>query len=193
MPAVGTFNQQAYRFYNDDGSETTNTASVAQNTSNTVHASVDLNICLRLRIAETSGLGSGAATDDFKIQYRNNGGTWTDVTTSSSVIKAFNSTNLTDGGATTNRLTGGTGSFLAGKISEDGQVDDVQITANNYTELLYTLTYVSADLSNGDVLEFRVLINGTTIVYDVTPTTNITKDVVTGIRILVAASGNLIF
>jgi hypothetical protein len=82
----------------------------------------------------------------------------------------FASANLTDGGATTNRLSAGSGSFVAGEISEDGTVDDLQITASNYTELLYSITLKSAELVDTDTLDFRVLRNGAVLnTYTVTP------------------------
>lgn len=62
------------------------------------------------------------------------------------------------------------GNFVAGKISEDGLVDNVQITANNYTELLYSLTIDSDAVDDGDTLDFRVLRNGAVLdTYTVTP------------------------
>lgn len=92
------------------------------------------------------------------------------LTTSNRVL-GYNSSNLTDGNATTNRLGSGSGSFVAGKISEDGLVDNLQITASNYTELLYSLTLESTALADTDTLDFRVLRNGatSTVNYAVTP------------------------
>ena len=109
-----------------------------------------------------TGSTTGAATDDWQLQYSLNSGTWTDVTTSSSVVKAYDNSNLTDGAATTQRLSGGIGSFGAGEISEDGLVDDLQIIATNWTEFLFALKIVSADVANADVITFRVLYNATT-------------------------------
>lgn len=90
-------------------------------------------------------------------------------------VAPFASANLTDGGATTNRLTGGSGSFVAGEVSEDGLVDDLGWTANNYTELLYAITLKQAYLTDGDTLRFRVLRNGATtgLTYTQVPTINI--------------------
>lgn len=92
-------------------------------------------------------------------------------------VIGFNSGSLTDGNATTNRLGAGTGSFVAGEISEDGLVDNHQITASNYTEHLYSLTLVSAQLANNDTLDFRVLRNGATtgMTYTVTPRITVSK------------------
>jgi hypothetical protein len=89
----------------------------------------------------------------------------------------YDSPNLTDGEATTNRLGAGTGSFVAGKVSEDGVVDDLGWTANNYTELLYSLDLVQTDLAHNDTLRFRVLRNGSTegLTYTQTPTITVTK------------------
>ena len=92
-------------------------------------------------------------------------------------VAPYDSPNLTDGAATTNRLTGGTGTFAAGKVSEDGLVDDLGWAGNNYTELLYSITFKQADLANGDTIRFRVLRNGATtgLTYTQTPTVTIAK------------------
>jgi hypothetical protein len=97
--------------------------------------------------------------------------------TASSVAIPFNSANLTDGAATTNRLTGGTGTFQAGKISEDGLVDNLGWSGNNFTEVLYALTVKQPDLANGDTVRFRVLRNGATagFTYTQTPTISVIK------------------
>jgi len=92
------------------------------------------------------------------------------------IITGFNSSNLTDGNATTNRLTGGSGSFVAGKISEDGEVNDLQLTAANYTELLYAITLDASELADGDTLDFRVYRNGSALdTYTVTPRITVSK------------------
>ncbi|MFY9316581.1 MAG: DUF6701 domain-containing protein [Burkholderiales bacterium] len=167
--------QAAFRFY-EDGTEAGSTAIGAQDTN----ISRDLtggnsNLQLRLRVQEINGL-SGAATDDYQLQYSKNAGAYANVTGASANVRGFNSGSLTDGGATTNRLTAGTGSFVAGEISQDGLVDDHQITASNYTEHLYSLTLMSADLANGDTLDFRVLRNGAAFSsYAVTPRITVSK------------------
>jgi hypothetical protein len=85
-------------------------------------------------------------------------------------VENYNSASLTDGNATTNRLGSGTGSFVAGEISEDGLVDNLQITASNYTELLYSLTINSDAVADADTIDFRVLRNGAVLnTYTVTP------------------------
>jgi hypothetical protein len=111
-------------------------------------------------------------------------GTWTyfsdagasiRVLTTPPEVYAYDSASLTDGAATTNRLsTGSFGSFVAGKVSEDGLVDNVGWSGNNYTELLYTIG-MAMTLANATTLRFRILRNGVTtfMIYSVTPTISI--------------------
>lgn len=136
---------------------------------------------LRVRVQETGGL-SGASTDDYALQYRKNGGTWTNVTASSSDVQADTTSSLTDGGVTTNRATNGladgTGTFVAGEQEEaNGVIEDRQLTANNYTEHVWALLLIDADLADGDLLEFRVTLNAGSpgITNSVTPSITITK------------------
>lgn len=90
------------------------------------------------------------------------------------IVEPYDSSNLTDGEATTNRITGGTGSFVAGKVSEDGVADDVEITANNHTQLVYSITVYASELAINDLVSFRVLRNGTALdTYTVTPSVEI--------------------
>jgi hypothetical protein len=175
-----TFTQRAFRFY-EDGSESGSTAVDTQDTNISRLTDSDSNLGLRLSIQETANSG-GATTDDWQLQYSKNSGAYTDVTTSSSNVKGYNSGSLTDAGATTNRASSditdpGTGSFAAGLISEDGLADNHQLTAANYTEHLFSLTVVAADTAAGDTLDFRLLYNGasTYFTYTVTPRVTVTK------------------
>ncbi len=118
--------------------------------------------------------------------------------TSDNIVLGFNSGSLTDGNATTNRLGSGSGSFVAGEISEDGLVDNLQITASNYTELLYSLTIDSDSVVDNDTLDFRVLRNGATtgLTYTVTPRITIeestTSAVVTGTIVPSVTEGDIV-
>jgi MSHA biogenesis protein MshQ len=183
------FTQAAFGFY-EDGAETGSATINAQDTN--IYRDVALgnsSLQLRLRIQEINGL-SGAAADDYQLQYSKNAGAYTNVTGASANVLGFNSASLADGGATTNRLTGGSGSFLAGVISEDGLADNHQLTASNYTEYLYSLTLISEDLANGDTLDFRVLRNGAAIAsYAVTPRITVGKLVPGSFNVFETATG----
>jgi hypothetical protein len=165
--------QAAYQFY-ADGTETASVALAAQDTAPTVDATRDVGIQLRVRLQSTT-TAAIAATDDFQLQYeKNSSGSWVNAV-------GFGSTNLTDGNATTNRLTGGTGTFSAGKISEDGLADNVGWPGNNFTELLFSILVDTSTFSNGDIVRYRVLFNGvvTNMTYTVTPTLNVVAAVIT--------------
>jgi hypothetical protein len=153
-------------------------ALAAQNTAYTADLSTgDANLQLRTRLQSTN-ISPIYGTDDFQLQYeRNASGTWVNVAAGASGVVPYDSANLTDGAATTNRLGVGTGSFTAGKVSEDGLVDNLGWPGNNNTELLYALTLKQTDLANGDTLRFRVLRNGVTtgLTYTQVPTIPVTK------------------
>ncbi len=150
----------SFRYY-EDGTESGSTAIAAQDTNITRSVNSDSNILFRARIQETAGGSNIVTPSTWQLQYSKNSGTWTNVTTGTSNVKGFNSSNLTDGDATTNRLGSGTGSFNAGLVEESGLIDDFSgPSANNYTELLYSITLVSADLANNDTLDFRITFNG---------------------------------
>lgn len=153
-----TLTQARYRFYQDNsGSEATNTPFAAENDPLDVNvAADDTEMLLRIGLQETGGI-SGDSTDDYQLQYAVNGGSFADLPLSGTTVK-FSATGVANGAATTNRLTAGTGSFVAGEHSSDGVVDDVQITANNYTELLYSIGFHTG-VTHGDVYTFRVVRN----------------------------------
>ena len=135
------------------------------------------------RIDNSTPTVAGTATDGYQTLWRF-GGSAADllfkVYTRSANAASRRPLRLAEpdhGAATTNRLTGGTGTFTAGKVSEDGLVDDLGWSGNNHTEVLYSLTLKAADLANGDTLRFRVLRNGATtgLTYTQTPTINVTS------------------
>lgn len=182
MGNVFALTQRAYRWYNDDGSESASTPAAAENTQLTVSPNGTTDYHLRIGLGETgAGSISGATTDDYQLQYSYNGGAYTNVTAASSVVRGLASAHLTDAGTTTNRATNGisdgSGAFVAGEISEVGLITDRQITANNFTEFLYALRFIAADTTNGHAINFRVLLNGATtnMAYSVTPSVLIDK------------------
>lgn len=174
MPA-SSFAQTSFRFYEDDGSEAANTAIDAVNTNITRVISSDNNLCVRFAIDNT-GISAGLATDDYQLKYSKNAGAYTDVTTSSSDVFAFNSSNLTNAGAATDRVAGSTAFSANGTVSEDGLADDCLIGVSNYVNFLYTLTLKNSDLANNDTLDFRVYKNGAVLnAYTNTPRITISK------------------
>ena len=153
----------AFRFY-EDGTESGSTPIAAQDTDVAVDVTGgDVQAHLRTRIQETGG-AAGAATDDSGLEYSKNSGGWTAITASSSDVKADTASGLTADAATTNRgtngISDGTGSFVAGEQEEtNGVIENHQLTASNFTEHVWALTLVSADLADGDTIDFRIALN----------------------------------
>jgi hypothetical protein len=134
-------------------------------------------------LGSQNGIHPGIYTEWWGSYYSN---TWEKmdvyhrITTYMPYLVPYDSASLTDGAATSNRLGAGSGTFVAGKVSEDGLVDDVGIASNSYTELLYSILLKSVDLNDGDVLRFRIVRTGTTeafVGYPQYPTINVAKSV----------------
>jgi hypothetical protein len=108
----------------------------------------------------------GNTIDDYDLQYRvNGGGSWIVPTGASDRVRMDAGSSLTDGAATTNRgtdgLTDGAGSFVASEqMVSDAELTNFQLTANNFTEMVWGLLLVSADFADGDFVEFRLRYNG---------------------------------
>lgn len=172
-----------FRFY-EDGTESGSSPIAAEDTNVTGrNVNSDSKVHVRYRIQETGGK-AGSANDDWNLQYQIDGGGFANVTTTSSGVKVDTASSLTDGSATTNRatngITDGTGSFVASQQEEgDGQITNFQLTASNFTEAVWAVTLVSADLSNGNVIQFRVSLNAGSpgVTNSVTPQITVSKSV----------------
>jgi hypothetical protein len=174
---------QYWRWYDDDGTELTSTALTgSENTTYDADVSAGFTtLHLRIMIEET-----GTDTDDGNntvVQLRYNDGTDTNVTAASSKILAAGAVSgLTDNADTTDRatngLTNGSGTFVAGEQEEgDGQVTVTNaLTASNYTEHVFAITVVAADVANGDSFTFDVTYDGSAVTNNSTPTLTIKKD-----------------
>ena len=171
--------QSTYRFY-EDGTESASTAIAAANTDITRDLTSDSNLQLRIGVIDDNNFAN-PSTDDWQLQYNKNNAGWTNVGTGA--VVGYNSASLTEGGATTDRLS--ISGFEAGKISEDGEVNDDSISAGAATEYLFSITVVAASVADGDVIDFRIIRNGSSsgISYGNLPT--ITVDI--------PASGSFLF
>ena len=150
----------AFRFY-EDGTESGSSAIAAQDvdlTSRSVDS--DSQVHLRWRVQNLAAV-AGATADDYHCFASINSGAFFQVTTSTSNVKGDTSSGLSDTTVTTNRslpdgIADGTGSFVAGEQSESGTIDDRQLTASNYTEHVYAVVLISADLSDTDTIDFQM-------------------------------------
>lgn len=80
------------------------------------------------------------------------------------------SSNFTDGTATTQQLTAGSGTFTAGTIRESVNASTIDVTANGYTELEWCIE-ATDDAEDAADYEFRVVVDGAALdTYTQTPT-----------------------
>lgn len=153
-----TWEQEGFRFYNDDGDEDASTAHAAQDTNVTVPEAT----IKRLRL-----LLNATGTPDprkFILYYKKStDGTYIKVPTSgtSEAFTIVASSHITASGEnTTARLTAPSGKstsdFDAGRIQDDeNPADSVTVSADDYTEMEWTLN-ANAAAVDGGVYQFRV-------------------------------------
>lgn len=160
--------QDSFRFRNDDGTEATATWMANANT-NPSNFDPDVDTDFRLRILMQA---TGAEViSSPQLRYSLNGGAYTNVDGSSSVVRSLASANLTDGGATTQQL--GAGSFKAGTVDEVDGLCAGNTYFNQETEFEWSVRVRGADVVAGDTIDFR-LYDGTTLLDTYTNTGRVT-------------------
>lgn len=145
--------QTDYRLRENSGNEATPTWIEALNTT----ATIDVDTPFRIRVAIAETAGGSANNENFLLRYLLNGsGGYQTVTASTAVqFAAFNGAN--DGDATTQQISSGT--FVAGELDNNGVVNNISLSSSG-TEMEFCITLDSAQISDGDVLDFRVYSNG---------------------------------
>jgi hypothetical protein len=134
---------------------------------------LDSTFFLRVCVQENNGDNTNANT--YQLQRNIDGAGAGDVTGASTGIRASASGNIADDAATSNRI-GGTGTFVAGRFDEaDGNTTTgITLSQTEHTELLYSITARSADLSGGEAIVFTLVsVEDIIDAHDVTITLNI--------------------
>jgi len=163
----GTLRQLKYRGRYDNGSETTASWVAAVNTD--WDQVPDTTFRVRFEIYDSS---AGSQTHATKFQYNLNSAGWTDITSGSSVVKAVDSSYVTNGEATTQQL--GTATFLAGEETEDGLTETVAFVSGTSSEHELVCQIISSDVSVSDSIGIRSLkADGTAYTYDVNCTVTV--------------------
>jgi hypothetical protein len=160
VPSGGNYDQDSFRGRNDDGTdETDGTWKATANTD--WDQAQDENFRIRFLIEELDDVEDSDVA--FQLQYNHNSGGWNNVTASSSVARASASTKLTDGGNTTEQLSG-PGTFISTNAGQDdvnglagGTALDFTTTVNQEVEMEYCLQLRNEDTGDGDTIQFRLV------------------------------------
>lgn len=163
--------QSHYRFGIDELAESTHGWHAAENTDPAAGVlGLDTTFLLRFNVQASGGVAH--SNTDFQFQYSHNGGAFTNITTTSSAVRAVASVAFTNGANCTKRLSG-TGTFESSGAgcTEDGLSggNSNDIAANGCSETECGLQILSADVANGDTLAFRLTSPDAAITYTVTP------------------------
>ncbi len=170
--ATFTLTQVAHRFRADDGSETSATWLATQNSAWNATITADTRFRLRFEVNE---VGAASGTFDGVLQYSINGSAFVTADLSTNGVRLEASPNITDGVATTNQLTAGTGTFRAGQVRESVTAASATMVGSDHTEVEFVAALHYGFLNSGDVVTFRVVNSGATFTQNNTPTINITK------------------
>ena len=116
---------------------------------------VDSNKRVRFQVSETNSKQTGAFTLKAQCRlYTTSWGSWQDITTTSSIVKAVTSGYVTDSDPTTERMAGAQ-NFVTGEWSADGSFDDSFQLDGEDTEMELCFQIVSADVADGNLVEMR--------------------------------------
>ncbi len=167
--------QDGFRFY-ADGTENASAALAAENTDISLAPATVAGV--RFGLQETGGANGGGSV--FQLRVSKNGGGFANVTGASANVRAA-AGGFADDEVTTNRLTGFTGSFVGGRVDEaDGATaTTVDTPANDFTEIVFSITIVDADVAGGDTLDFQLTDDqDSTVTYNAVPRITVDKPVV---------------
>jgi hypothetical protein len=149
------YTQIHYRWRNDDGSESSATWAAGEDTA---ISNLAKNTIRRLRFEISNEGWTRGGGIQFKIQYAQAvscaGASYSDVPTDTSLAwQIADSTNLTDGAATTNvspGLTDENASFVAGQVKDTSNLTSaITITSENFTEIEYSLKATNNAVDGG--------------------------------------------
>lgn len=165
--------QSHFRFGVEEGTEASHGWYATEDTNPAVGAGgIPLDTTFLLRFCLQCD-GTAQSNVDAEFQFRVNGGTWTQISTSSNFVRAVTTSVFSNAANTTQRLSG-TGTF---ETSSQGCTHDgisggtaFDIVSNGNGETECSMQLRSADLASGDLVEFRLTRDGGNLLtYAVTP------------------------
>jgi len=139
---------------------------------------VDEPFRVRFEVQETNNKNANITG---QLYYRRNGGSWTLVSATSSVVKAVASSQFSNGASTTNILPSGLGTFAGGYGIWTGVSPSSVLLSNTHLEHEYSIQIVGADVNNGDTIELEIdagSLNAYTYVPSITAVVPVDNDMV---------------
>ena len=138
---MATYDQDAFRGREDDGSETTANWIALLNTNFSRDIDSDPELRVRFVVQVGGGTPNPPNNVDFILMYSHNAGSYTQVTTGSSVIRSVLSSNFADGEDCTQQLGSGTFAADCNGMDEDGAIQTSfrDLALNTETELEWML------------------------------------------------------
>lgn len=204
QPVTATWDQDSFRFYDDDGGAETSTALAALNTN--VAIGLDTPFQLRFLIQETNGSIAG---EQLYIELRYDidtgsgySGTWTQIATSGfndDPVTGYDTLNLTEGQAAAQRI--GSGTFTDGIII-DASRNNFSMGAlsatvgNDEFEVHFGLILDSGSsnpASNGDKIKLRLYYSYDTAGDQLFDTYTNIPEITVGASSTITGSGNIAF
>ncbi len=173
------FDQDSYRFRDDDGGDADATWRAALNTdvSEDVTAG-DVELRLRILIQETAGNSGSNFGESWEFDI-NSAGSWTALSAVTTGAIYFTSTQYTDGDETTQQL--GAGTYVSGTndgmahSSNGGSGAAPDFAGSDECEFEQAIRLVAADLNDGDTLDWRIRESGFTVTDTRVPRITIVK------------------
>lgn len=163
----------------DAGDPAINTNAILDVTSGNVPFRV------RIEVDETAG---GAVNVTWHIRYSVNGGAYNQLTSVTTNVQIVDNTSYADDTATTNLISGSSRTFLAGYADDAAGVmpnsGNQTWTGNQHTELDVCAQLVSANLNDGDTIDFRIYTSAGVALNTYTNTPRITVEKTAGAAIL---------
>ena len=168
-----TYEQVAFRFRNDDGSEAAATWTAIINTDISQNPNNGWNQRLRFDILNDNNRNESNLSLEYEYSY--NTGAWTSITGASSVIRGYDSSFLTDAEDCTQIISAGGFSADNDGVTEDGTVIVPSFSRNDRIETELSYYLVEADVAPGDTIDVRVISTaGYSITYTNTPQITVT-------------------
>ncbi len=166
MPAMVTLSQDAYRFRNDDGSETTATWKAAVN----IVPPLQLGVPFRIRFLISRLSEAGTFGNTMTFRYSHNGGTFKLTSESDAPITTSPSVNYTQGDDSTQQL--GADTYISNNNSMAQKAAFLNVRGDSFdwtgglctTEMEYEtcVQLIPGHVSNGDTIELRCYFGSTT-------------------------------